>query len=86
MQARRSLPAAELRNIGDEKSLSEFYLLKRKPKRCRLALQALTPTAFSGIGSLLLMSRFHNAPDKPALSVTVLRAVCSADVRTDVRE
>jgi hypothetical protein len=57
MQARRSLPAAELRNIGDEKSLSEFYLLKRKPKRCRLALQALTPTAFSG--------NWVAAPDEP---------------------
>jgi hypothetical protein len=36
------------------------------------------------------MSRFHNATDKRALSVTVLRAVCSADVRaeapTDFRE
>jgi hypothetical protein len=29
------------------------------------------------------MSRFHNAPDKRALSVTVLRAVCSADVRAE---
>ena len=27
------------------------------------------------------MSRFHNAPDNRALSVTVLRAVCSPDVR-----
>ena len=36
------------------------------------------------------MKRFHNAPDKRALSVTVLRAVCSPDVRaeapTDFRE
>jgi hypothetical protein len=29
------------------------------------------------------MKRFHNAPDKRALSVTVLRAVCSADVRAE---
>jgi hypothetical protein len=29
------------------------------------------------------MSRFHNAPDKRALSVTVLRTVCSADVRAE---
>jgi hypothetical protein len=29
------------------------------------------------------MKQFHNAPDKRALSVTVLRAVCSADVRAD---
>jgi hypothetical protein len=29
------------------------------------------------------MKRFHNAPDKRALSVTVLRAVCSAGVRAE---
>jgi hypothetical protein len=36
------------------------------------------------------MKRFHNAPDKRALSVTVLRAVCSLDVTaeapTELRE
>src|ERR1700730_9770883 len=36
------------------------------------------------------MKRFHNTPDKRALSVTVLRAVCSPDVRaeapTELRE
>jgi hypothetical protein len=29
------------------------------------------------------MKRFHNTPDKRALSVTVLRAVCSPDVRAE---
>jgi hypothetical protein len=34
----------------------------------------------SPVGYGLLMKQFHDAPDKRALSVTVLRAVCSTDV------
>ena len=58
-----------------------------------IALTLLRHSTAAGryrVRSLLLMKQFHNAADKRALSVTVLRAVCSSDVKavspTDFRE